>query len=79
MPGWCAERYGGYGQGAVMGLLSTTFCLANILMAVAGSVLALVDTRLVLALGAVLAAWASWRLQGWHCELATDGVKESGR
>ena len=79
VPGWCAERYGGYGQGAVMGLLSTTFCLANILMAVAGSVLALVDTRLVLALGAVLAAWASWRLQGWHCELAADGIKELGQ
>ncbi|MDB5918123.1 MAG: transporter, partial [Massilia sp.] len=32
MPGWCAQRFGGYGQGAVMGLLSTIFCIANILM-----------------------------------------------
>lgn len=76
VPGWCAERYGGYGQGAVMGLLSTTFCLANILMAIAGSLLALIDTRLVLGLGAVLAAWASWRLQGWHGELAALTLKE---
>lgn len=76
VPGWCAERYGGYGQGAVMGLLSTIFCLANILMAIAGSLLALIDTRLVLALGAGLAAWASWRLQGWHGELAANGIEE---
>ncbi|MGZ8290832.1 MAG: MFS transporter [Telluria sp.] len=75
VPGWCAERFGDHGQGAVMGLLSTTFCLANILMAVAGSILTLVDTRLVLALGAVAAAWASWRLQGWHSEMAASAVE----
>jgi predicted MFS family arabinose efflux permease len=66
MPGWWAERFGGYGQGAVMGLLSTTFCIANILMALAGSVLTLIDTRLVLLLGAALSAWAGWRLLGWQ-------------
>lgn len=77
VPGWCAERFGGHGHGAVMGLLSTTFCLANILMAIAGSVLALVDTRLVLALGAALAAWASWKLQCWHGEMAAVTIKES--
>jgi DHA1 family tetracycline resistance protein-like MFS transporter len=71
IPGWCAERFGGYGQGAVMGLLSTTFCLANILMALAGSVLTLIDTRLILLLGAMLAAWAGWRLQGWRVQMAT--------
>jgi MFS family permease len=76
VPGWCAERFGGYGQGAVMGLLSTTFCLANILMAIAGSLLALFDTRLVLGIGALLAAWASWRLLGWHGELAAPALKE---
>lgn len=70
IPGWCAERFGGYGHGAVMGLLSTTFCLANILMALAGSVLTLVDTRLILLLGAVLATWAGWRLQGWRVQMA---------
>ena len=70
MPGWCAERFGGYGQGAVMGLLSTIFCIANILMALAGSVLTLIDTRLVLVLGAALSAWAGWRLQGWRVKMA---------
>jgi hypothetical protein len=49
-----------------MGLLSTTFCLANILMALAGAVLTLIDTRLVLLLGAVLSAWAGWRMLGWR-------------
>lgn len=70
IPGWCAERFGGLGQGAIMGLLSTTFCLANILMALAGSVLTLIDTRLILLLGAGLAAWAGWRLQGWRQQMA---------
>lgn len=64
--GWAAERFGGHGQGAVMGLLSTTFCLANILMALAGAVLTLVDTRLVLLLGAVLTALASVRMGMWR-------------
>jgi DHA1 family tetracycline resistance protein-like MFS transporter len=70
MPGWCADRFGGYGQGAVMGLLATIFCIANILMALAGSVLTLIDTRLVLLLGAALSAWAGWRLQGWRVRMA---------
>jgi DHA1 family tetracycline resistance protein-like MFS transporter len=70
IPGWCAERFGGLGQGAIMGLLSTTFCLANILMALAGAVLTLIDTRLILLLGAALACWAGWRLQGWRAQMA---------
>lgn len=69
IPGWCAERFGALGQGAIMGLLSTTFCLANILMALAGAVLTLVDTRLILLLGAALACWAGWRLQGWRARM----------
>jgi DHA1 family tetracycline resistance protein-like MFS transporter len=74
VPGWCAERFGALGQGAVMGLLSTTFCLANILMALAGSVLTLFDTRLILMLGALLAGWAAWRLRGWRARMAAPAV-----
>ncbi len=70
VPAWCADRFGSHGNGAVMGLLSTTFCLANILMAAAGSVLTLIDTRLILMLGAVLAAWAGWRLMAWRVQMA---------
>jgi DHA1 family tetracycline resistance protein-like MFS transporter len=78
VPGWCAERFGSFGHGAVMGLLSTTFCLANIMMALAGSVLTLLDTRLILLLGATLAAWAAWRLEGWRVQMAGPTVmKES--
>jgi MFS family permease len=62
--GWAADRFGGHGQGAVMGLLSTTFCIANIVMALAGALLTLVDTRLVLVLGALLSAWAASRMRG---------------
>ena len=42
----------------------------RIIMALIGSVLTLFDTRLVLLLGAVLATWAGWRLQGWRGEMA---------
>lgn len=79
MPVWCAERYGHLGQGAVMGLLSTIFCLANILMAVLGSVLTLIDTRLILLVGAGLSAWAAWRIQQWSqspsTQVQTEGVR----
>lgn len=70
MQGWCAERFSAHGQGAVMGLLSTTFCMANIMMALAGSVLTLFDTRWILLLGAALSAWAAWRMAGWREQLA---------
>jgi len=67
VPNWCAERFGAtHGQGAVMGLISTTFCLANIIMALAGAALTLIDTRLILLLGAALTAWSAWRMQAWH-------------
>jgi DHA1 family tetracycline resistance protein-like MFS transporter len=72
VPNWCAERFGHHGQGAVMGLLSTTFCLANILMALAGAVLTLIDTRLILLLGAALTASSAWRLHTWRGEMAAN-------
>jgi len=73
LQGWCAERFSAHGQGAVMGLLSTTFCIANIVVALGGSLLILVDTRLVLVAGALCAAWSAWRMHGWRRHLnATD-------
>lgn len=62
---WAADEFASHGQGSVMALLSTIFCLANILMALAGAVLTLVDTRLVLVVGGLLAAWASVGLRRW--------------
>ena len=63
--GWSAEQFAAHGQGAVMGLLSTTFCLANIVMALVGGVLTLFDTRLVLVVGGLLAAWAALAMRNW--------------
>src|SRR5450830_1038230 len=70
--GWCAERFSAHGQGAVMGLLATTFCIANIIVALAGSVLILIDTRLILIVGACSGVWAAWRLNAWRSELAAS-------
>ena len=75
---WAADRFGGHGQGAVMGLLSTTFCLANIVMAAVGAVLTLVDTRLVLVLGALMTAWSAARMRAWsrtHPAQAEESVE----
>ncbi len=63
--GWAADQFAGYGQGAVMGLLSTTFCLANIVMALVGGVMALFDTRIVLVVGGALAVWAAVAMRSW--------------
>ena len=75
---WSADAFAARGQGSVMALLSTTFCVANILMALAGGMLSLIDTRLVLVLGGLLALWASsalrrWRLRSAHPDLAQAG------
>ncbi|MNR54331.1 hypothetical protein D3C85_1744960 [compost metagenome] len=45
-----------------MGLLSTIFCISNVLIAVIGGLLTLLDTRLTLALGAVMCVLAVVRL-----------------
>ena len=65
LQGWAAEHFAGHGHGAVMGLLSTTFCLANIVMALAGALLALVDVRLVFLVGAALAGCAAFAMRRW--------------
>ncbi|MDO8654766.1 MAG: MFS transporter [Undibacterium sp.] len=75
LPSLCSERFGHHGQGAVMGLIFTTFCLANIIMALIGSVLILIDTRWILLLGAALSTWAAWRIGQWEKKLEKiDGV-----
>ncbi|MBD8632535.1 MFS transporter [Oxalobacteraceae sp. CFBP 8755] len=68
---WSADTFAEYGQGSVMALLSTIFCLANILMALLGAVLTLIDTRLVLVVGGVLAACASVALRRWSASART--------
>jgi MFS family permease len=65
LPVYCSERFAHLGQGALMGLISTTFCLANVLVALAGAGITLIDTRLILLLGAGASAWAALRLVRW--------------
>ena len=74
LQGWAADQFAGYGQGAVMGLLSTTFCLANIVMALAGGVLTLFDTRLVLVVGGLMSAWAALAMRNWSTRTVTAGA-----
>lgn len=64
LPSWCSERFASLGQGSVMGLLTTIFCVANVLVALLGSVLTILDTRLVLVLGALTCGLAAAWLQG---------------
>lgn len=75
LQGWSAEQFAAHGQGAVMGLLSTTFCLANIVMALAGGVLALLDTRLVLIVGGLLAAWAALAMRNWSARAPVPALE----
>jgi MFS family permease len=55
MPAWMSERFAGHGQGRIMGLLSTIFCVSNVLVALGGGWLALLSVRWVMALGGVAA------------------------
>ena len=66
MPVYWSQRFDRHGQGAVMGLLSTTFCLANVFVALVGTALILIDTRLVLAASAAGCAWAAWKIGLLH-------------
>ena len=55
MPAWMSERFAEHGQGRVMGLLSTIFCVSNVAVALAGGWIALLSTRWIMALGGAAA------------------------
>ena len=59
MPAWMSERFAEHGQGRVMGLLSTIFCVSNVAVALAGGWIALLSTRWVMALGGLSAIAAA--------------------
>lgn len=65
MPAWVSSRFAHHGQGRVMGLLTTIFCLANVAIALAGGALSLWNVRAVMALGAVCAGSAALALWAW--------------
>ena len=55
LPAWMSERFAEHGQGRVMGLLSTIFCVANVVVALVGGWIALLSTRWIMALGGAAA------------------------
>ena len=59
MPAWMSERFAHHGQGRIMGLLSTIFCVSNVIVALGGGWIALLSTRWIMALGGVAAVAAS--------------------
>ncbi|CAM2009130.1 MFS transporter [Acanthopleuribacter pedis] len=54
VPTYLSENFGRMGEGRVMGLQTTVFCLTNIVVALFGSLIALLDTTFALWLGAVV-------------------------
>jgi predicted MFS family arabinose efflux permease len=76
LPAWVSERFADYGQGRIMGLLSTIFCLANVLMALTGGVISMLSTRWIMGLGGmtcVIAALALLRLANQEAERPSPG------
>ncbi|GMG87118.1 MFS transporter [Biformimicrobium ophioploci] len=63
-PSLMSARFGERGEGRVMGLLVTSFCLANVLMALGGSLLAMLNIHWPMLLAGVLcllaAGWFVW-------------------
>ena len=59
MPAWMSERFAEHGQGRIMGLLSTIFCVANVAVALTGGWVALLSTRWMMAFGGVAAVMSA--------------------
>jgi MFS family permease len=59
LPVYISEQYADIEQGQLMGLITTTFSLANMLMALIGSVLALFGAHWAILFGALLLIIAS--------------------
>lgn len=73
---WSADQFAEHGQGGVMALLSTTFYLATMVVAGAGAVLTLIDTRAILIAGGLMAAWAALSLRRWGTQAAFAGMEK---
>jgi len=54
VPAFLSENFGHHGEGRVMGLQMTTFCLTNVIVAVFGSMIAVISTVYALWVGAGL-------------------------
>lgn len=65
-PAYMANRFEAHGLGRVQGLLTTNFCVANVIAALVGSLIALAGTGWALASGGVLMLCASLWLWNWQ-------------
>jgi len=65
-PAYMANSFEDYGLGRVQGLLTTNFCVANVISALVGSVIALAGTGWSLAFGGLLILAASTWLWNWR-------------
>lgn len=75
MPAWMSERFAVHGQGRVMGLLTTVFCLSNTAIALIGGVLGMLSARWIMLLGGVtclIAAIGFIRFARQHGAAAQD-------
>lgn len=59
---YCTEQYGTLGLGRVMGLLTLLMCCGNVIIALAGGVIALFGASWILWTGALFIAAAAWLL-----------------
>lgn len=58
IPSFLSNYFGHLGQGKVMGLQTSTFCLTNVIIAITGGVLSILDSVYVLLVGSILVACA---------------------
>jgi cyanate permease len=65
-PAYMANSFEEYGLGRVQGLLTTNFCVANVISALVGSIIALAGTGWSLAFGGLLILAASTWLWNWR-------------
>ncbi|MEM0955701.1 MAG: MFS transporter [Pseudomonadota bacterium] len=72
-PAYMANRFESFGLGRVQGLLTTNFCIANVIAALIGSVIALAGVGWALATGGMLTLAASLWLWSWRPD--TSGVE----
>ncbi|MCX7553764.1 MFS transporter [Marinicella sp. S1101] len=54
IPSYLSHYFGHLGQGKVMGLQTSTFCITNVIIATVGGFISILDSRWILLLGALL-------------------------
>jgi DHA1 family tetracycline resistance protein-like MFS transporter len=62
IPSYLSHYFGHLGQGKVMGLQTTTFCITNVIMASLGGPVSILGSRWILLAGALMVLLAVWLL-----------------